>query len=304
MPTQKNGGTNPAATEFVSTNDPQKVAFTSDANILSIMENSPIVSMPRSSMSAPGALSPDSIAQRPPRLEGEQRRLSSVPMPKVFHPQLAILKPHILYSGGMDGSVLRPGEIAEQVLPKVSGATLFAYCFRRFGYPNVGWDESKNLANYLLTTPEPGLFLEIVPYLGSTSSQLMFGYSIAKDLEEQTFYKIFLGPHGGHKAWEQSVPRARFDAALRRSMEDLTRPVFIRDVPINCYGRCGVGHNPMPRRKKAAPFVAAGYPIDPLLLIDTDRYERFDAALALLGSGDRGAGMEMVIAYANEASKK
>lgn len=42
----------------------------------------------------------------------------------------------------------------------------FAYLFRRFGYPNVGWDSYKNLVCYLLTTPLPNLFLRITPYVG------------------------------------------------------------------------------------------------------------------------------------------
>ena len=46
---------------------------------------------------------------------------------------------------------------------------LFAYCFRRFGYPNRGWDDYKNLVSYCLTTPHPDLVLRITPYVGNTS---------------------------------------------------------------------------------------------------------------------------------------
>lgn len=47
---------------------------------------------------------------------------------------------------------------------------LFAYCFRRFGYPDRGWDDYKELVSYYLTTPHPGLVLNIAPYVGNTSA--------------------------------------------------------------------------------------------------------------------------------------
>lgn len=46
---------------------------------------------------------------------------------------------------------------------------LFAYCFRRFGYPDRGWDDYKQLVSYYLTTPHPDLVLNITPYVGNTS---------------------------------------------------------------------------------------------------------------------------------------
>lgn len=59
--------------------------------------------------------------------------------------------------------------IAPIVGDKVEYGPLFAYLFRRFGYPNCGWDNYKELARYLLTTPRPDLLLEVVPYAGGTS---------------------------------------------------------------------------------------------------------------------------------------
>jgi len=61
--------------------------------------------------------------------------------------------------------------VISSVLGKeVNYGTLFAYCFRRFGYPNYGWDNYKELAKYILTTPRPDLFLSVVPYVGDTSA--------------------------------------------------------------------------------------------------------------------------------------
>lgn len=46
---------------------------------------------------------------------------------------------------------------------------LAAYCFRRFGYPEYGWDGHKQLTRYLLTTPHPDLVLQVEPYVGNRS---------------------------------------------------------------------------------------------------------------------------------------
>ena len=44
--------------------------------------------------------------------------------------------------------------------------TLFAYLFRRFGYPNAAWDDFKDLAKYYLSTPLPDMVLCVIPYAG------------------------------------------------------------------------------------------------------------------------------------------
>ncbi len=46
---------------------------------------------------------------------------------------------------------------------------LFAYLFRRFGYPERGWDDYKELVSYRLTTPHPDMVLRITPYVGNNS---------------------------------------------------------------------------------------------------------------------------------------
>ena len=47
---------------------------------------------------------------------------------------------------------------------------LFAYLFRRFGYPNSGWDDYKQLTSYELTTPHPDLLLGIAPHVSDSVS--------------------------------------------------------------------------------------------------------------------------------------
>ena len=58
-------------------------------------------------------------------------------------------------------------DIARETLGEnVPQGALFAYLFRRFGYPNRGSDPYKELASYLLTTTHPDMLLRITPYAG------------------------------------------------------------------------------------------------------------------------------------------
>ena len=76
--------------------------------------------------------------------------------PMTFKTELAGLKPDAEYSGihlpeGFYGSA------------KMGYGALFAYLFRRFGYPDTGWDDDKQLVKYYLATPEPDMVLAAHP---------------------------------------------------------------------------------------------------------------------------------------------
>lgn len=65
--------------------------------------------------------------------------------------------------------------------------TLMAYLFRRFGYPNAGWDDYKELACYRLSTPEPDMFMRVVPYVGNASNisiSFMVGEAGHQEIED------------------------------------------------------------------------------------------------------------------------
>jgi hypothetical protein len=49
---------------------------------------------------------------------------------------------------------------------EIDGAWLCCYMLRRFGWPNSGSDDYKNLCTWTLTTPIRGLYLAVTPYLG------------------------------------------------------------------------------------------------------------------------------------------
>ena len=78
-------------------------------------------------------------------------------------------------TGGFASSgQVRPDDLADQVFKTAaSGAWLACYMIRRFGWPNRGSDDHKELCSWTLTTPMPGLFLAVSPYLGD--SNLHFG---------------------------------------------------------------------------------------------------------------------------------
>jgi len=90
-------------------------------------------------------------------------------MTKTFRAELGAL-PHGSDYVALPHHYLMEPLFTETIGEMVDYGALFAYLFRRFGYPNDGWDNYKNLARYILTTPEPDLFLQVVPYVGNRSA--------------------------------------------------------------------------------------------------------------------------------------
>lgn len=85
----------------------------------------------------------------------------------------------IVWEGGYgSGPGCSPPELANKVFKEeVPGSWLCCYMLRRFGWPNEGSDDYKNLMSWTLTTPVKGLFLSVTPYLGSTPDPKRFGIS-------------------------------------------------------------------------------------------------------------------------------
>lgn len=91
-----------------------------------------------------------------------------------------------IVGGFASGGGIRPGEVAVDIFGKeMNGAHLFAYMFRRFGFPNCGSDDYKNLCSYFLTTPMPGLYLLVTPYMGkSENTELHWGVRFDKRVQD------------------------------------------------------------------------------------------------------------------------
>ncbi len=225
-------------------------------------------------------------------------------MTKRFIAQVAVLDSDKKYTAAGAGT-FDPGNIAQKVLPNIKGGQLFAYLFRRFGYPSWAWDSDKELTHYCLTTPLEDVFLTVCPAMGGDYSggydctELMFGYCIERSIEEEyhTLYR-----QRKLDEWETSPRYTACVKALKAALRDLLRPVYVRDVPINCYGRV-MDESFKGFPAEVEPYHAAGYSFPRTLFRDTDRYEQFWDALRTLGNGSADTGIDTVIALATKESE-
>src|ERR1041384_7695080 len=70
--------------------------------------------------------------------------------------------------GGYGSGDVSPVKLADDLFKaEIPGPWLCCYMLRRFGWPNEGSDDHKNLMSWNLTTPIKGLWLCVTPYLGS-----------------------------------------------------------------------------------------------------------------------------------------
>lgn len=88
---------------------------------------------------------------------------------------------------------------------------LFAYLFRRFGYPISPWDNYKELVSYTLSTPTPNLLLRISPYVGDVAR-----ISIRFLSSRETMVSVEAYARRDREAWLQRS----FDWAERRGLPD------------------------------------------------------------------------------------
>ena len=122
---------------------------------------------------------------------------------------------------------------------------LFAYLFRRFGPPMAGWDHYKEIACYYLTTPMDGVWLRVI-----VRSQNPFGYALSLEVEKLLCKEHRLASSGSPAPGDL---RSQTMEALKTTIEDLKRPVHVRDGRINALGKTEV------RSRMAKPFEFAGY---------------------------------------------
>ena len=75
-----------------------------------------------------------------------------------------------IQGGFASGACLRLKEIADKVFGSpIPGPWLTCYMIRRFGWPNIGSDDYKQLCTWALTTRIPGLYLGVTPYMGESN---------------------------------------------------------------------------------------------------------------------------------------
>lgn len=147
----------------------------------------------------------------------------------------------------------------------------FMYLFRRFGYPIHGWDDYKSLVSYYLTTPDAQVMLWCKPY---SSPWLSFGYGAHPELyaTAERAEQEWRRSEPRTIAWEQHPIYQRIDRAVRAAMNELLRPVPVRDMLYNITGRVP-DDSPWARLKHAEYSPQAGYGLglyDPVKACEAD----------------------------------
>ena len=141
----------------------------------------------------------------------------------------------------VDGPSLADEAWGDRANGEDSGLIAMAYLWRRFGPPWWGADSHKKLVSYILTTHDPDIFLE----MNLSGSALR---SSAAHLMSRTLYEEAMQPYAAPEpcpTWpdldnwrEVGGIVTRVNQALFDAMKELERPVYVRDVAINIFGRC------------------------------------------------------------------
>lgn len=133
------------------------------------------------------------------------------------------------FTGGRGMGFFDIGDEARKEFPNWNYGEAFAYLWRRFGPPEIGWDGYKQLVNYYLTTKMKGLYLTCSPYLDDAA--ISFGFMF----DENTI--------GAKIAADISKPKEEWSdytkivhSTLCDAMRELKRPTNVRDWFINIEG--------------------------------------------------------------------
>jgi len=106
-----------------------------------------------------------------------------------------------------------------------NGLTMYPYLWRRFGPPWLGSDPHKELAVYYLSTRIDGLWLAA----SCRAVELTLCFRAVYDARQHCRFPV------SQRVVNEAVQECR--AELVWAMRDLLRPVFVRDVAINLFGR-------------------------------------------------------------------
>ncbi len=138
------------------------------------------------------------------------------------------------------GGTMTLDDVGESVLPKVTHGSLATYLIRRFGYPQCGTDDYKELMGaWQITTPEPGLIIQISPLASGSGYGLWYGLTAAASREVRAATDLWwrgLRTRTGQDADKAVTVVARYYRAARIALADLMRPVQARDQWITAEG--------------------------------------------------------------------
>lgn len=288
-----------------------------------------------------------------------------------------------------------PGLLDQHFGTTCNYGTLFTYLFRRFGFPNLGSDDYKEIACWALTTPLPDMVLTVSPSVGDwprlslrflvteqawdrveREPREQWTRALAAWVEEQGLIPAWLDnwlafwrtkpgiasittgdrsdwimsiadmhfvqfqvkerqpqwsdelyallgdvaafveritrdyeaivPNPAHldrgpdwRTWPDSDPLKRYHAAAAVALEDLSRPVRVRDAQINAHGPVAE-NDPLARRTLSEPPVA-GYAIGSIGNAAPEEVATLHEHVRALGKGNVKRGVAKLLALAGLA---
>jgi hypothetical protein len=174
---------------------------------------------------------------------------------------------------------------------EVPYGTLFTYLFRRFGYPNFGWDDLKDIGRWVLTTPDKNVVLSIRPH---PSSGVWAQFSILA-AEEITDAIYGLNRHRQRPTRWEDLPEPFLGAcaAATKAAKELRRPVRVRDQSINPWGL--IDERTYRGMYSTTWAKSAGYPSGALGNIDPKLMGDIHHAVYVLGKGNLKRGMQRLL---------
>ena len=147
-------------------------------------------------------------------------------------------KDGVRYRGASIG-VFDPGSNAKIIFGEQYDETFYAtscaYLLRRFGPAHRGCDPYKDLTKYVLTTNDDRALLTVSPCCSVSTS---FGYLLNNELYEKTMEADFVSRRS--KSYIEAKDceiRSPVIQALCEAMEELKKPVNVRDWFFNIVGR-------------------------------------------------------------------
>lgn len=264
--------------------------------------------------------------------------------------------------------------------PPISGGQLMGYLFRRFGYPEMGWDGHKEIGGYYLSTPDrrlalgvrltasqnpcinlrflatPELYSEVgndrfhqawwggflpwieenhpypnwfdgfVRWVAGEDGQAAPDEVTVEDRRDALLGRAFLyqNPQGGHpeiaakagalykhlresytqahpvppypdrqgywRRWPESDPLKKVARAAQVALDELRRPVRVRDGAIDAYGKSADS-----KLRAANEAKAAGYaPFGTFTNVDPELACELASAVSACGKGERRAMQEAI----------
>lgn len=175
-------------------------------------------------------------------------------------------------------------EICNEIDPPLNNldaGSAFMYLYRRFGFPNIGSDDHKHVCAYVIPCEVKNTVIILYIHGGSC------GISWTGTEEPYRHY------HDDERDTRQSSQKTEFmeqcHEAVRKVLNDLLRPVYVRDTPIWIFGKEG------PDLPAAEHSKTAGYGLPADLFEDIDMFYELLELARIRGTGNFALGAKYLV---------